>query len=64
MERTLKLIAGALPLVFAFAFLVPVIDQSMRALELAAPFGLSTLTFAFVVGGTWGLVAQATGRWI
>ena len=64
MERALKLIAGALPLIFAFAFLVPVIDQGMQALTLEAPFGLSTLTFALIVGGTWGLIAQFGGRWI
>ena len=64
MERVLKLIAAGLPLVFAFAFLVPVIDQGMQALSLAAPFGLSTLTFALIVGGAWGLIAQVTGRWI
>ncbi len=64
MERTLKLIAASLPLIFAFAFLVPVIDQGMQALGLGAPFGLSTLTFALIVGGTWGLIAQTTGRWV
>ena len=64
MERVLKLVAGALPLIFAFAFLVPVIDQGMQALEVAAPFGLSTLTFALIVGGGWGLFAQIKGRWI
>lgn len=64
MERVLKLIAASLPLVFAFAFLVPVIDQGMQAVGLAAPFGLSTLTFALIVGGTWGLIAQTTGRWV
>lgn len=64
MERALKLVAASLPLVFAFAFLVPVIDQGMRALGLGAPLGLSTLTFALIVGGAWGLFAQVTGRWI
>lgn len=64
MERALKLFMAALPLVFAFAFLVPVIDQGMQAVNLAAPFGLSTLTFAMIVGGTWGLIAQTTGRWL
>ena len=64
MERTLKLIAGALPLVFAFAFLVPVIDQGMQALDLTAPFGLSTLTLGLIVAGVWGLIAQVTGRWV
>ncbi len=64
MERIVKFIAGALPLIFAFAFLVPVIDQGMQALDLSAPFGLSTLTFALIVAGGWGLFARATGRWI
>lgn len=64
MERALKLIAAMLPLLFAFAFLVPVIDQGMQALGLPAPLGLTTLTFALVVGGAWGLIAQVTGRWI
>lgn len=64
MEQALKLIAGALPLIFAFAFLAPVIDQAMQALELVAPFGLSTLTFALIIGGAWGLFAQVTGRWV
>ncbi|MDJ0641894.1 MAG: hypothetical protein QNJ15_03670 [Erythrobacter sp.] len=64
MEKAVKLVAGILPLIFAFAFLVPVIDQSMQAFELGAPFGLSTLGFALLVGGSWGLVAQVGGRWI
>ncbi|KWV91842.1 hypothetical protein [Erythrobacter sp. YT30] len=64
MERALKIIAGILPLIFAFAFLVPVIDQGMAAIGIAAPFGLASLTFALIVGGTWGLIATITGRWI
>ena len=64
MEQAIKIFAGSLPLIFAFAFLVPVIVQGMDATGLAAPFGLSTLTFALIVGGLWGLVAQATGRWL
>ena len=64
MERALKLIAASLPLVFAFAFMVPVIDQGMQALGIAAPLGLSTLTFAVFIGGAWGGFAQLTGRWI
>ena len=64
MEHVLKIVAAALPLIFAFAFLVPVIDQGMKALEITAPFGLSTLTFALMIGGAWGLFAQIKGRWI
>ena len=64
MERALKIVAGFLPLIFAFAFLVPVIDQGMRAMELSAPFGLTTLAFAALIGGVWGSVAILTGRWV
>ena len=64
MERALKLVAAALPLIFAFAFLVPVIDQGMQAVGLNAPFGFSTLTVALIVGGAWGMIAQTTGRWL
>ncbi|MEM9502036.1 MAG: hypothetical protein AAF941_09340 [Pseudomonadota bacterium] len=64
MERALKFIADAMPLLFAFAFLVPVIDQGMHALGLPAPFGLSTLTFALIIGGGWGVFAQVTGRFL
>ena len=64
MEKLLKLIIAVLPLIFAFAFLVPVIAQGMDAIGLSAPFGLSTLTFALIIGGGWGLIAQIRGRWI
>lgn len=64
METALRTIGGLMPLIFAFAFLVPVIDQGMKAVGLGAPLGLSTLTFALIVGGAWGLIAQFTGRWI
>ncbi|TNE33839.1 MAG: hypothetical protein EP350_03150 [Alphaproteobacteria bacterium] len=64
MQKLLGLVVALLPLIFAFAFLVPVIAQGMDALSLQAPFGLPTLTFALMVGGAWGLVAQLTGRWI
>jgi len=63
-EKTLKLVVALLPLIFAFAFVAPVIDQAMRALAIEAPFGLSTLSFALIVGGAWGLFAQIKGRWI
>lgn len=64
MQRLLGLVVALLPLIFAFAFLVPVIAQGMEALDLQAPFGLPTLTFALIMGGGWGLIAQMTGRWI
>jgi len=64
MEQLLRLIMAGLPLIFAFGFLVPVIAQGMEALGWQAPFGLGTLTFALIVGGTLGLIAQIRNRWI
>ena len=64
MERALRFIASSLPVIFAFAFLVPVIDQGMQALGMAAPLGLSTLAFALIIGGSWGMFAQIKGRWV
>lgn len=64
MGQMLKLAVALLPLIFAFAFLVPLLDQGMQALEVVPPYGLSTLTFALIIGGAWGLFAQLTGRWI
>ena len=64
MEHAIKFVATSLPLIFAFAFLVPVIDQGMQALGMAAPLGLSTLGFALIIGGSWGIFAQITGRWV
>ena len=64
LEKTLKAVVWMLPLIFAFAFLVPVIDQGMQALGVGAPFGLTTLAFGLIIAGAWGLFAQVTGRWI
>jgi hypothetical protein len=64
MQKAMKLAVAVLPLIFAFAFLVPVIAQGLAALGVTKPLGLSTLTFALIIGGGWGVVAQFTGRWI
>lgn len=63
-EKLLTIILKLLPLIFAFGFLVPVIAQGTIALGWVPPFGLSALTFALIVGGGWGLIAQFKGRWI
>lgn len=64
MSSRLALIMKFLPLIFAFGFVVPVIAQSMAAMDWAAPFGLGKLDFALIIGGGWGLIAQIKGRWI
>lgn len=63
-EKLLQLILKFLPLIFAFGFVVPVIAQGMEALNWKAPFGLTTMFFALIIGGIWGLFAQLKGRWI
>lgn len=64
MKRAIQLFAASLPLVFGLAFLAPLIDQGMQAVSLSAPFGLSTLALGLIIGGSWGLFAIKTGRWI
>ncbi len=53
-----------LPLIFAFGFLVPVIHQGLLALGWQPPLAITTLHFAMIVGGLWGLSASIMGRWI
>ena len=64
MEKILTLILKSLPLIFAFGFLVPVFAQGIEAIGWGAPFGLSSLVFAIIVAGIWGVIAQIRGSWI
>lgn len=52
------------PLLFGFGFMAPLIAQTMGALGLEAPFGLSNLAAGLLLGGGFGLAAQIRGRWI
>lgn len=52
------------PVFFGLAFIAPLIDQSMQALGVGAPFGATTLQFGLGVGMTLGLVAKFRGSWI
>lgn len=64
MERTLTLILKSLPFIFALGFLVPLFAQGIEAVGWVPPFGISSLVFAFIVAGIWGLIAQIRGSWI
>jgi len=64
MDNILGIVFKFLPLIFAFGFLAPVIAQGIDAAGLVAPFGMSSLLFALIVGGAWGLFAQITGSWL
>ncbi|MCA8902723.1 MAG: hypothetical protein KDA53_15900 [Hyphomonas sp.] len=63
-ERLITLVLQAKPLIFAFGFLAPLIAQSLRALNVPLPEGLSPMIVGLVVAGIWGGIAQWTGRWI
>ena len=49
---------------FGIGFFAPLIAQSMDALEVAAPFGLSTIVFGLIVGASAGFVAKLRGSWV
>lgn len=63
-QQALGLILWARPLLFAFGFLVPLLRTVIERAGWTAPLGLSSLSFALLVGGGWGLLAQLRGRWI
>ena len=52
------------PLIFAFGFLAPLVSQSLQALNVSPPFGLSPLMAGLVVAAVLGGLAQWRGRWI
>jgi hypothetical protein len=64
MHRLIETALKAMPLIFAFGFLVPVFNQALITLGWQPPFGLSPLALSLIIAGFWGVIAQATGRWI
>lgn len=64
MGRILKMIAGSLPIIFAFVFLAPVVDTALIEAGLSTHWGLSSTSLALMIGGAWGLIATAKGRWV
>ena len=60
----IRLIFTVGPLLFGIGFLAPLISQSMDAMSLTAPFGLSTLGFGLCIGAALGAVANLRGRWV
>jgi hypothetical protein len=53
-----------MPFFFGIGFIAPLIAQSLAALEIAAPFGLSAIAFGLLIGAPWGLYATLKGRWL
>jgi len=52
------------PVFFGVAFLAPLIAQSMDALQVGAPAGLTTLQLGLGIGLAMGLVAKWRGSWV
>jgi len=49
---------------FGIGFLAPLIAQTLDAIQMTAPFGLTDLTFGLVLGLALGGVAKLRGRWL
>jgi hypothetical protein len=64
MQVAIQRFFGLMPLFFGIGFIAPLIAQSMAALHIAAPFGLSPVVFGLAVGTPWGLYATVRGRWL
>ncbi len=52
------------PLLFGIGFLAPLIAQSLEALGITAPLGLSPLALGLAIGGATGLLANLRGSWV
>jgi hypothetical protein len=64
MEKAIRTVFYFGPLIFAFGFIAPLIAQITESSGWTPPFSLAPLHFGLIIGGTLGLIAQITGRWI
>ncbi len=64
MQGAIKNLFVIMPFLFGIGFIAPLIDQTMQLWGWSGPWGLTTLMFGLIVGGTWGLYATIRGRWV
>jgi hypothetical protein len=64
MEDAVKKLFAAMPFLFGIGFIAPLIAQIMQHWQIAAPLGLSRITFGLAIGAAWGLYANIRGRWL
>lgn len=64
MTMLLRTVFAIGPLIFGLAFLAPLFAQSMEALAISAPAGVSWLSVGLLLGGTLGGLATLRGRWL
>ena len=64
MELALKKLFWIMPFLFGIGFIAPLIAQAMAYWDIAAPWGLSRISFGLLIGAPWGLYAMIRGRWL
>jgi hypothetical protein len=64
MQGGLRKLFTFMPFFFGIGFIAPLIAQSLTALGVTAPFGLSNVAFGLAIGAPWGLYATLRGRWL
>jgi len=64
MGRLLGLLLQGMPFIFGIGFIAPLITQLLERALPAAAQAQWPLLVGLAVGGTWGAVANLTGRWL
>jgi hypothetical protein len=64
MQGGIRRFFALMPFFFGIGFIAPLIAQSMTALHVAAPFGMSPVALGLAIGAPWGLYATVRGRWL
>ena len=60
--RSSGIATAAGPVLFGFAFLAPLIAQSLEAASLPVPFGVAPIHLGLALGLSLGIVAAIRGR--
>jgi len=64
MGRLLGLLLQGMPFIFGIGFIAPLMTQLLERTLPSAAQAQWPLFVGLVIGGTWGAVANVTGRWL
>ena len=62
--RLLGLLLQGMPFIFGIGFIAPLIAQLLERTVPSAAHAQWPLLVGLAIGGTWGAVANVTGRWL
>jgi len=62
--RLLGLLLQGMPFIFGIGFIAPLITQLLERALPAAAQSQWPLLVGLAIGGTWGALANVTGRWL